>query len=326
MNNQVIFHSVLSNIFSSYIVEKRALGYKFDKAESMIKRFDVFLQEHQHSEVSLGKELVIKWCKQSPNETVNNRIRRISLLRGLAEYMNRIGYTAYIFPKGMVTIDRYAYQPYIFSNEEIRRMLIICDNYPPSAASPYRHKIIPLIMRVLYGCGLRVSEAVKLKKDDVDLKNGTLFIKYTKFNKQRIIPMADSLLQRCRAYYGDVIMANPDNEFFFPSPYGGRLDTGTVYDWFRDVLWKAGIAHTGKGPRLHDVRHLYALTCLKNWIRQGRDLTNCLVYLSVYLGHEDIRGSQRYLRLTSELYPDITRKIESDCDWMIPEVKQDEAN
>ncbi|KUK66582.1 MAG: hypothetical protein XD85_0124 [Parcubacteria bacterium 34_609] len=259
MKNKIIFHSILSDIFSSYIDEKRALGYGFKKAESMLKRFDVFLQTHQHSEISLPKDLVIEWCRQSPNETISNRTRRISLLRGLAEYMNRIGYTAYSFPRGMVTIDRYAFQPYIFSDEEIRRMLIACDNYPPSVYSPYRHKIIPLIIRVLYSCGLRVSEAVGLKKDDVDLTNGTIFIKHTKFNQQRLIPMADSLLQRCRAYYDHVVMANPDNEFFFPSPYGGQLDTKTVYDWFRDILWEAGISHTGKGPRLHDFRHVYAI-------------------------------------------------------------------
>lgn len=326
MSDQAVFHSALSDIFSSYIDEKRALGYGFKKGESMLKRFDAFLQTHRHSEISLPKVLVIEWCKQSPNETISTRTHRISLLRGLAEYMNRIGLLAYTFPKGMVTIDRYTYPPYIFSDEEIRRMLLVCDNYPPSTASPYRHKIIPLIMRVLYGCGLRVSEALGLKTGDVDLTNGTLFIRHTKFNKQRLVPMADSLLQRCRAYYGDVVMATPYNEFFFPSPYGGCLDTGTVYDWFRDILWKAGIAHTGKGPRLHDVRHLYAVTCLKSWIRQGRDLTNCLAYLSIFLGHEDIRGSQRYLRLTSELYPDIVKTIESDCAWVIPEVKQDEAN
>jgi integrase/recombinase XerD len=326
MNDQVIFQSILSHIFSSYIKEKRALGFRFKKAESMLKRFDAFLQTHQHSEISLPKDLVIEWCKQSPNETASIRRHRISLLRGLAEYMNRIGCLAYTFPRGIVTIDRYAFQPYIFSDEEIRRMLIVCDNYPPSAASPYRHKNIPLIIRVLYGCGLRVSEVVGLKKDDIDLTDGTLFIQHTKFNKQRLIPMADSLVQRCREYYVDVVMATPDNEFFFPSPYGGRLGTKIVYDWFRNILWKAGISHTGKGPRLHDLRHVYAVTCLKNWVRKGRDLTNCLAYLSVYLGHEDIRGSQRYLRLTSELYPDIVRTIESNCDWMIPEVNQDETD
>lgn len=321
MNNRAIFHSALSDILCSYIDEKHALGYSFKKGESMLKRFDTFLRTRGLTEINLPKHIVIEWCKQSPNETVNNRARRISLLRGLAEYMNRIGYSAYIFPKGIVTIDRCVYQPYIFSDEEMRRILGICDSYPPSAASPYRHKIIPLIMRVLYGCGLRVSEAVKLKRDDVDLKNGTLFVKHTKFNKQRIIPIADSLLQRCKEYYKEVIMENLDNEFFFPSPYGGQLSTDTIYGWFRDILWRAGIAHTGKGPRLHDIRHVYAVTCLKNWVRRGRDLTNCLVYLSVYLGHEDIRGSQRYLRLTSELYPDLVKTIESDCAWVIPEVE-----
>ena len=326
MNNQAIFQSVLSDIINSYIAEKHSLGYKFKKAESMLKRFDIFLQNNQHAEISLPKDLVIEWCKQSPNETISNRTHRISLLRGLAEYMNRIGYFAYTFPRGMVTIDRYTYQPYIFSDDEIRRIFTVCDNYRPSVISPYRHKIIPLIIRILYGCGLRVSEAVKLKKDDIDLTNGTFFIQHTKFNKQRLIPIADSLVQRCKIYYEDVAIVNPDNEFFFPSPYGGHFNTNTVYDWFRTIIWEAGISHTGKGPRLHDFRHVYSVTCLKNWIRQGRDLTNCLVYLSVYLGHEDIRGSQRYLRLTSELYPDIVNTIESHCDWIIPEVKQDETD
>lgn len=320
MIKQISFKSILADVFESYVDEKRALGYDFTDGESKLRRFDVFMQSKGHADISLPKELVIEWCEQSPNESLRNRITRISALRGLAEYMNRVGYCAYVFPKGMVTIDRYSHQPYIFSDLEIRSILTVCDNYPPSTASPYRHKIIPLIFRVLYGCGLRISEAIGLTKLDMDLVKGTIFIRHTKFNKQRLIPMADSLLKLCRAYHDDVIVRNPYNEYFFPSPYGGSFDTGTVYDWFRDILWKAGIAHTGNGPRVHDFRHLQAVTCLKNWIREGKDLTNCLAYLSVYLGHEDMRGTQRYLRLTAELYPDIVQAIESGCDWIIPEV------
>jgi len=90
-----------------------ARGRLTSMQESMLKRFDTFLQAQHHSEINLPKDIVIEWCKQSPNETISNRTHRISLLRGLAEYMNRIGYPAYIFPKGLVTIDRYAYQPFI---------------------------------------------------------------------------------------------------------------------------------------------------------------------------------------------------------------------
>jgi len=82
----------------------------------------------------------------------------------------------------------------------------------------------------------------------------------------------------------------------------------------------------GKGPRIHDLRHTFAVNCLKKWVLDGRDLNNALLYLSAYLGHEDMRGSQRYLRLTADLYPDLTNKIEHTCAYVIPEVKWDEAD
>jgi integrase/recombinase XerD len=94
------------------------------------------------------------------------------------------------------------------------------------------------------------------------------------------------------------------------------------------VLRKAGISHLGrgKGPRIHDLRHTFAVNCLKKWVLEGKDLNSLLPYLSAYLGHEDMRGSQRYLRLTADLYPDLTTKIEETCSYIIPEVKMYETN
>ena len=98
--------------------------------------------------------------------------------------------------------------------------------------------------------------------------------------------------------------------FFFPSPYGGRYPERTIYAYFRRFLWEVGISHggRGKGPRVHDLRHAFAVHCLKRWVRNAVDLTVALPYLSAYLGHEGLKGTQRYLRLTSELYPDIVAR------------------
>jgi len=118
------------------------------------------------------------------------------------------------------------------------------------------------------------------------------------------------------------------NPYFFPSPYGGKYSEVTIYKLFREALWHAGISHLGrgKGPRIHDLRHTFAVNCLKRWVSDGRDLNNALPYLSAYLGHEDIRGSQRYLRLTADLFPNLTSIIENICAYVVPEVKWNEAD
>lgn len=317
------FLSLLTVPIESYIAEKQAVGYKFKKGAEMLKSFDSYVCSQSLKETVLTKQLVMDWTVRKPNETISTQCGRISLLRGLAEYMNRVGYSAYVYPKSMVTVDRYAYIPYIFSSDEMKRIFEVCDHYPPNDSTPNRHLVMPLLFRMLYGCGLRISEAVHLTQQDVDLNKGCLYIRNTKFNKERILPMAESLTERCREYFETVEIGKKGNPFFFPSPYGGYYSESTLYKLFRVVLHQAGISHLGrgKGPRIHDLRHVFAVNCLKKWVRGGKNLNNCLPYLSAYLGHEDLRGSQRYLRLTADLYPDITSTIEKTCSYIIPEME-----
>jgi integrase/recombinase XerD len=322
------YKSALSVPIEDYIAEKQAVGYAFKKGADLLKRFESYVHRHCLTEPVLSKPLVMEWTARKPNETLSTQCGRISLLRGLAEYMNRVGYSAYVYPKAMLTINRYTYMPYIFSNNEVKRIFEVCDRYPPNSCAPHRHLILPLLFRLLYGCGLRISEAMQLTHQDVDLNNGSLYIHNTKFNKERILPMAENLIERCREYCKTGEIAKSGNPYFFPSPYGGHYSEATLYKLFRDVLQRARISHLGrgKGPRIHDFRHTFAVNCLKKWVVNGRDLNNSLPYLSAYMGHEDMRGSQRYLRLTADLYPDITSKVEERCSYIITEVKPYEAD
>ncbi|SFI41469.1 Site-specific recombinase XerD [Tindallia magadiensis] len=328
MSSSQSFLSTLAVPIEQYIAEKQATGYSFQKGVAMLKSFDAFLQEQQLSETILSKQTVLDWTARKPQETVSNQHCRISLLRGLAEYMNRIGLPAYVYPKASVTVQRYGYIPYLFSKKELKEIFRVCDQYPSSAVSPNRHLMLPLLMRLLYGCGLRLSEALRLKISDVDVEMGILFIRHAKFNKERRLPLTDSLTERCRDYYRQAQIGERNNPYFFPSPYGGRYSESTIYKLFRDILQQAGISHLGrgKGPRIHDFRHVFSVTCLKKWVAEGKDLQNALPYLSAYLGHEDLRGTQRYLRLTAELYPDILDCVEKSCAWIIPEVKEYETD
>jgi len=316
----LVYESILGGLIKDYIEEKRAVGYKFLKAPYLLKQFDTLLKCEKWSDITLPKNLVLLWTAKRPNETENNRSHRISIIRGFARYMVRLNYQAYIFPAAAITIARYSYTPYIFTESELKNLFTICDCYPATAASANWHIMLPVLFRLLYGCGLRISEALKLQTEEVDFKQGTLFIHSTKFGKERLVPMAKTLVDRCRDYAENVHRFKTSNPFFFPSPFGGRYNDSTIYHIFRKILWKAGISHCGRGPRLHDLRHTFAVHCLKKWVLNKGDLTNLLPYLSAYLGHEDLRGTQHYLRLTADLYPDILTAVEHNFSSLIPEV------
>lgn len=325
-NQNIIFESVFSPLITGYIEEKRAVGYKYNKSSSLLKQFDRLAYKENVVDIELSKHLVILWTEIRPNETRSTRNGRISIIRGLALYMIRLGYPAYVFPVATISMDRYSYIPYIFSQKELKNIFNICDDYPVSHASPNRHLILPVLFRILYGCGLRISEAVNLKIKDVDFDQGTLFIRAAKFGKERIVPMNETLIARCRLYANQIHSLNDNETFFFPSPHGGAYKESTIYKWFREILWSAGISHRGKGPRLHDFRHTFAVHCLKNWVLNEEDITNLMPYLSTFLGHNDLRGTQHYLRLTADLYPQITASVEQNFSTLIPEVSFNETD
>lgn len=327
-NKTISYSSALSSILTGYVEEKRAVGHKYNKGASILKLLDNLLMGKNVKDKTLTKEIVLLWTKKKTGEKESTRNARISLIKGVANYMVRLGYGAYIYPDRATPVDRYDYVPYIFSEEELAKIFTAADNIPYSSGSPVRHLTLSLLFRILYGCGLRISEALNLKITDVNWEDGTLNIRQTKLDKNRLVPMSESLVERCKKYSREAHKVYPQNLYFFPSPYGGRYADRRIYDYFRTFLWSAGISHGGRGhgPRIHDFRHSQAVHCLKKWVKRGEDLTAMLPYLSAYLGHVDLRASQYYLRLTADLYPSIVSAVETNYPNLIPEVNSYERD
>ena len=265
-----VFSSSLASIFEGYVKEKHAVGYKYNKGAVTLKRLDNLLIRENVIEKSLTQEVVLLWTAKNKTETDKNRGQRISIVRGIAQYMVKLGYDAYVFPDKATSVDRYNYVPYIFSEKELKALFTAVDNTPVSSVSPYRHLALPLLFRMLYGCGLRISEALNLKTTDVNLEDGILTIHQAKLNKERFVPMADALVQRCRSYSRIAHNNCSNGTYFFLTYLGDKYSTAYIYDYFRKCLWKADISHGGRGqgPRLHDLRHTYSVHCLKNgsWV------------------------------------------------------------
>jgi integrase len=175
----------------------------------------------------------------------------------------------------------------------------------------------------LYSCGLRVSEATNLKIADVDLDNGILMIRNPKNLKDRYVPMPEALTKAMRRFRYSAHDSNSNgNTYFFKGRFNDCItNTNDVYPWFRMCIEKAGILHRGRGfgPRVHDLRHLFCVNSLKSMCAQGMDIYCCLPILSAYVGHKSTDATQGYLRLTAEIYPELTEQIARYTNGVFPE-------
>ena len=221
------FHSPLREYIQGMIAQKRSLGYKYDGSSSrLLSKFDQFCLARGCTELS--KELVHAWAEKHPNEAAATLQNRVGVVRQLALYMTRIGVHAYVFPKSSLPKVP-DYIPHIFSNEELAAFFRQVDACHCSAEVPHRQWIMPLLFRILYGCGLRLSETLNLRIRDVDLAIGVLTILDGKFNKDRLVPMSSVLLDRCRAYAERLHLFSDPTAYFFPAP-GGKAITNRASD------------------------------------------------------------------------------------------------
>lgn len=258
------FTSVLAPYMLDVVEQKRALGNKYNAGVEALSAFDDFCNEQQLRIPAISKELLQKWEKKRPHENETTQCFRISYVRILCKYLHSNGYDAPCAFHPAPHVNK-CFVPYIFTKDEIERLFSAVDCTKESSESPLRHLVMPVLFRLLYTCGLRVSEALHLKVADVDLDAGVLAIYGAKGDKERLVGISDSMLTYMKSYRSNPLVANAKSIYFFPAPDGGFYDTSTIYDIFRKCLFDAGIPHRGrgKGPRLHDLRHSFGLRHLQ---------------------------------------------------------------
>jgi integrase len=316
--------SVFATYELDYIEQRYALGLKCNTDIAYLNQFDRFCIEHDILTPTISQDLFDAWCAKRPAEKSSTYYLRIQHLRAFAVFCHNNGLDApstfHPLPNPPKT-----FTPYIFTHDEIGRFFAAVDNETRNTDphSPLKHLVMPLLFRMLYGCGLRVTETLLLKIADVDLEQGTLLLLDAKGGKDRLVAMSESLTALCRSYRSNTLVQNFGSEYFFPAPDRGFYDSSNIYARFRQYLFAAGIGHggRGKGPRLHDFRHTFSVHTLNNWAKQGKDIYVCLPILSVYLGHTNgLKSTQQYLRLVPEAYMNITEPFETEFTQVFPEV------
>jgi integrase/recombinase XerD len=313
------FYGMNACLINQYIFFKRSMGYAFDNTYTF-KMFDDFTIKNEVDFVGLTKELAEKWAEKRPNESDVTRYKRVNDIINFSIYLNQLGYQTFI-PRQLKTYES-TFTPYIFSKKQLKSFFTACDSMEIHPRSPMKY-ILPVLFRMIYGCGLRVSEALKLKCEDVNLDDGFIIIRETKNGSDRILPITNSLKEICAQYSKFYLTTLSSCDYFFAQENGKKYASDTVYKWFRKILWKAGISHGGKGigPRVHDFRHSFSVHSLAEMSRKGLDLYYSLPVLSTYLGHSSLEATDKYVRLTSDMYPELMQEVNSLCSYLFPEVK-----
>ena len=314
------YEGIFADLLAEFVAFKRSMGFKYVSEAYELRRFAHLTTTFSLERPILTDELVDAWSTGGPMEGLRTRSRRIYVLRQFALFLNTMGYEASI-PIPERPTRYYTFVPYIFTTSELDRIFTAADRLMPCHRSTLP-LAMPTVLRLLYGCGLRISEALNLENRHVHLESGVLEISQSKFGKDRLVPMSSSLTEVCRQY-ADIAHPDPIPDAYFFAHLDGRpLTRDNVYRRFREVLWQSGISHggKGKGPRLHDLRHSFSVHTLKAAVDRGVDVYTMLPVLSAYLGHNSTISTEQYVRLTADCFPEIRNQVDRTASWVIPEV------
>jgi integrase len=218
------------------------------------------------------------------------------------------------------------YHPYVFSYEEIGMIFEYSDDLATIRRSSRRAAEFPMLLRLLYGCGLRLGEAMSLKWDDVDLNTGVLSITASKNLKDRLVPMNSELCRILTLYRSSPHFNGRKNSYLFQKSDGSHQDGKSYYGISNTMLCDLGIKGSrlpegqSRGPCLHSFRHTFALHSLLKAEAEGWPFMQVVPFISTYLGHSGLMGTDVYFRAKHELYQNAHKTIEDYVQGVIPEV------
>ena len=323
MANRIPNHGIYAGLISEYVSHKRSLGYKMEETEERLRRFDQLTIERGETEIGISRDLAEAWAEPFPMESDNYIYGRIIMLRGFSAYLQKVGYASYV-PQ----LPKYKgnFIPHIYTKQEMAAIFRECDKLTLSRHYMYSVKcVMPSLIRMLYGTGIRIGEALKLNHGDVNFEHGVLKLQGCKNGQDRIVPMSLSLREVCKdwvAYKQKLSLPVEADNSFFTSADGRKFTECSVYEIFRQVLQRAGIGHGGRGvgPRLHDLRHTFCVNALVKLTEEGKDLYCALPVLMTYMGHQSIEATNRYVRLTQEMYPHLLLKMDEAYKCVFPDL------
>lgn len=304
------FQSVLARQMELYVDDFAARGMTTKRIISVLRSFDETLCNKGYDKEYVTQEAYLGWCETLVNLSRRSAYEYKLMVSSFCKYLTRIGFASYQPPRTQYA--RCNHIAHIFTDEELNKLFCTVDNwrgrsFPKNSLC----MIMPALLRLLYSTGIRIGEAAALLNKDVLLNKGYIMIREPKNGKDRIAPINNSLNQVLSQYLSyrnrmPIKDVKEKQSPFFVNLGGKACSVKSIERCFRKILHEAGLEEWH--PRLHDLRHTACVHAMRNLIKQGMDVYSFLPKSCAYMGHTDLSSTEYYVKLTSEVYPELFAK------------------
>lgn len=293
-----------------YLATHRALGYKLEGVGFALRSFAAFAEREGEEHVTI--RLALRWANAPTQAQPHRWTVRLGIVRRFARYHRAADPLTEVPPDGLLPHSYRRRAPYIYSDDDVKRLLAAAEALPSSHG--LRRRTYATLLGLLAVTGLRLGEALGLDREDVDLRAGVLTIRNAKFGKTRYVPIHRTTCDAMDSYAQcrDRIFSRPQTHAWFVSEQRARITKGAAERTFRQLAHEAGLRGLTdrSGPRLHDFRHSFAVRTMLSWYRSGLDVERKMAHLATYLGHVEVRDTYWYVSATPELLQWAARRVE----------------
>lgn len=307
-------------LVQEYLRERELAGYDNQSVVYTTWQMSRFLDERRDGRaVGVDRDDLEAWVDLSSSR--GGRETRFSRMDSFCEFLQKKGYPAF---RGEWRAYAHGteFEARILTDDELARLFDACDSYAPSSRGKYDHPLMfPVLTRLLYGCGLRLGEAVRLKTCDINFDTGAIKIWHSKNDNSRVVHASESLTSVIEEYV-PLLRAYEGEGHLFRSYEGMPYGKAACERVFRRVRTNAGLDGDGQQPvRLHDLRHNYAIRAMEKMADEGMDLYACLPLLSQYMGHSSLQETEYYIRLSKHGFHRVTDRTAASAASIFPVVE-----
>lgn len=291
--------SKLRHALDDYLIMRRSLGYKLERAGRLLTDFVDHLETAGADTITV--DVALSWATQPSDAGRSWWAHRLSVVRVFADHLHAIDPAHEVPPAGLLPAGSHRATPYLYADTDIAALMAAAR----SLRSSLRAATFETLVGLMAVTGVRIGEALRLDRADVDLDEGVLLIRDTKFGKSREVPLHISTVESLAAFarHRDRLCSRPVDPAFFVSTAGTRLLYCNVHATWLSLVRRAGLGPRSAScrPRLHDLRHSFAVRTLLSWYQDGVDVQGRMPALSTYLGHVHPANTYWYLSGAPEL-------------------------
>lgn len=307
-----IYNSLFKEEINQYLkyIENQKLCLRYHKI--YLRYFDKYIIENNCPK-KFTKELVENFLNRKKSTNTNYCDIEVYIIKKFAKFLNIINENAYILnSRDYSRVHNFI--PHIYTKEEITKIIQCVETSIQNTSNyPYNKIQLKLLIKILYCCGLRDSELINLKFQDINFNEKTIHVSYSKNNISRLIFINDSLINDIRKYK-ELIPNNLETDYIFCNSKKKKRNIRSIYIYFNKIKTILNLDKC----RLHDFRHTFAVNNLNKWFRDGKDITSLLPILMTYMGHVSIKSTEYYLRFISEVYDEVLKKYEDKYKNLFP--------